>query len=107
MNAASEAENGIGRRRREGNMNLGEISVGTSKLVQLRLLTDPENSQGHAHKKNEQAWRRRDENAPEITLGMSSIIGGDTKIEHEQPHPQCEKPSQRAAKPSTFCRQRG
>jgi hypothetical protein len=76
MNAASEVENGIGRRRREGNMNLGEISVGTSKLVQLRLLTDPENSQGHAHKKNEQAWRRRDENAPEITLGMSSTLAG-------------------------------
>ena len=57
-------------------MNLGEISVGTSKLVQLRLLTDPENSQGHAHKKNEQAWRRRDENAPEIMLGMSSTLAG-------------------------------
>ena len=107
MKAASDVENGIGRRRREGNMNLGEISVGTSKLVQLRLLTDPENSQGHAPKKNEQGRRRRDENAPEITLGMSSIIGGDTKSEHEQPHPQCEKPSLRAAKRSTFCRQRG
>ena len=55
-------------------MNLGEISVGTSKLVQLRLLTDSENFPGHAHKKNEQAWRRRDENAPEITLGMSNLI---------------------------------
>jgi hypothetical protein len=80
MNAASEAENGIGRWRREGNMNLGEISVGTSKLVQLRLLTDPENSQGHAHKKNEQAWRRRDENAPEITLGMSSTLAGTRRL---------------------------
>jgi hypothetical protein len=88
-------------------MNLGEISVGTSQLVQLRLLTDPENCQGHAHKKNERAWRRRDQNAPEITLGMSSIIGGDTKIEHEQRHPPCEKPSRRAAKRSTFCRRRG
>jgi hypothetical protein len=71
----------------EGDVNPGEIAVGAGELVELRLLTDPEDTVGHyTHQKNDKTRRKGDEGAPEIVLGVNGFGGGDTEIEREQRH---------------------
>ena len=86
--ASSEVENGVRRDgAEEGDVNPGEIAVGAGEVVELGLLADPEDADGHdAHQKDE----RRGESAmrawPEIALGVDGFGGGDAEIEDEQGH---------------------
>lgn len=68
-------------------MNPDEIAVGAGELVELRLLANPEDAQGHdTHQKNDQTRRKSGENVPQIALRVDAVVGGDAKIEHEQGH---------------------
>lgn len=68
-------------------MNPGQIAVGAGKVIELRLLSDPENAVGHhAHQKNDEARQERNQRMPEIALGMNGFAGGHTQIENEQGH---------------------
>ena len=50
-------------------MNPREASVGTFQIVELRLLSDPEDSQSEdAHGEHQQAWSKCEESTAEIVL---------------------------------------
>jgi hypothetical protein len=56
-------------------------------MIELGLLTDPEDAEGHhAHQKNEQAGRKRKQQMPEIVFRVHGFAGRDPKVEHEQRH---------------------
>ena len=74
-------------------MNPGEIAIGAREVVELRLLADPENTEGHhAHQKDKQARSERGQDMPEIALGVNGFGGGDPEIEHQQGHGYGENP---------------
>src|SRR5579863_6892436 len=71
----------------KGDVNPGEIAVGAGEVVELGLLSDPEDAVGHdAHQKNEQSRREADQRVPEIVLGVDGLGGGDAQVENEQGH---------------------
>jgi len=68
-------------------VNPGEVTIGAREVVELGLLSDPEDAVGHdAHEEDEQARGQCEKNAPEIVLRVDSIGGGDMKVENEQGH---------------------
>jgi len=89
MNSASKAVENGGQRdgAEKGNVNPGEIAVGAGELIELRLLADPEDANGHyAHQKEKQPGRECDQHVPQIALGVHRVVGGNAEIEHEQCH---------------------
>ena len=71
----------------EGDVNPGEASIGTFQIVELRLLSDPEDSQGEdAHGEHQQARSQRQKSPAEIVLSMDRFGKGDFEVEDEQGH---------------------
>lgn len=71
----------------EGNVNPGEVAIGTGEMVELGLLADPEDAKGHnTHQKDQQARGEYEERFPEIVLGVDGFAGGNPEIEDEEGH---------------------
>ena len=84
-------------------VNPGEIAIGVGEVVELGLLADPENAEGHdTHEEDEQARGECDEDAAEIVLGVDGGRGGDSKSRTSKVMATAKMPSLRAARRSTF-----
>lgn len=63
------------------------MPFGTVEMIQLGLLSDPENAQREeAHKVNEKLGSKRKERAPQIPFVMDQLACGNMKLQQEQRH---------------------
>jgi len=68
-------------------VNPCEVAVGAGEVVELSLLADPEDAEGHdAHEEDDEARCECEEDLAEVVLGVNSFGGGDAEVENEQGH---------------------
>ena len=68
-------------------MDPGEVAVGAGEVVELSLLSDPEDAEGHdAHQEDEQARGECDQDLAEVVFGVDGFGGGDAEVQDEQGH---------------------
>lgn len=71
----------------EGDVDPGEAAVGAFEMVELRLLSDPEDAEGEdAHGEHQQARGEREECVGEVAFAVDGFRGGDLEVEDEQGH---------------------
>jgi hypothetical protein len=68
-------------------MNPGELPLGTLEMIQLSLLSDPENAQRQeAHQVNEKLGSKRKERTPQIAFAMDQLACWNMKFQQKQCH---------------------
>jgi hypothetical protein len=69
------------------------MPFGTVEMIQLGLLSDPENAQREeAHKVNEKLGSKRKERTPQIAFTMDQLACRNVKLQQEQRHGHREDP---------------
>ena len=64
-----------------------DVAVGARELIDLSLLSHPENAERHqAQQPGDDARRQRNEASPEFRLGMDIGFLGDVNLKHQHRH---------------------
>ena len=68
-------------------MNPGEMAIAAAEMIELRLLSDPEDSERQkTHHIDEDVRRHRNHGMLEIALAVDRICRRRPQVEHEQRH---------------------
>lgn len=68
-------------------MNPGEIAVCACEVIELGLLSDPEDAVGHeAHEEDDEARGESEEGVEKIALGVDGFARWNAEIEDEEGH---------------------
>jgi hypothetical protein len=72
---------------KEGEMNPGEVSVRALQVIELRLLSNPKDAQGHeAEKIDQEIGEQIEDRVLEIGLRPNELLSRDVKVEEKQRH---------------------
>ena len=74
-------------------MDPRKTTVGAGEVIELRLLTDPENAQHHeTHHVHDKARGKRDWGAPQFALAVHGFHRRHAEVEYQERHRNCENP---------------